>query len=263
MGRFWRLIGVAVLALFSLLVLAQEEGDPAKEAEKQKKQLLEQSGGILPSDLYVVQGEELFKARRGPRNASLENCDFGRGLGRLEGVVGRLPRYFFDTRRVEDLDSRIRSCMVRLQGFRPEEIRRSEVVAMAFYLASLSNEQPVAVRPLMPQERQLYALGEQLFNLRAGPRDMGCATCHVSYVGRRAGLLPYSDILKDKRAASHWPAFRYSNDQAWTMADRIRACYANLSMPAPEIDPVPLIALTLFMNVQANGARMDLPGFIR
>jgi sulfur-oxidizing protein SoxA len=76
------------------MVLAQEEDDPAKEAEKQKQQLLEQSGGILPSDLYVEQGEQLFKAKRGPKNASLEACDFGRGPGRLEGVVGRLPRYF-------------------------------------------------------------------------------------------------------------------------------------------------------------------------
>lgn len=262
MGRFRRLVGAAVLALFSLLVLAQEEDDPAKEAEKQKKQLLEQSGGILPSDLFVAQGEQLFKAKRGPRNASLEACDFGRGSGKLEGVVGRLPRYFFDTRRVEDLDSRIRSCMVRLQGFRPEEIRRSEVVAIAFYLSSLSNEQPINVRPLMPQERQLYALGEQLFWVRAGPRDMGCATCHVTYVGRRAGVLPYSDVVAG-RVAKHWPAFRYSNDQAWTMADRIRACYANLSMPAPDFYSDPIIALSLYMAVQANGAKMDLPGFLR
>ncbi|MDT7920411.1 MAG: sulfur oxidation c-type cytochrome SoxA [Meiothermus sp.] len=263
MGRFWRLVGAVALALFSLMVLAQEEDDPVKEAEKQKKQLLEQSGGILPSDLYVEQGEQLFKAKRGPKQVSLEACDFGRGPGKLEGVVGRLPRYFFDTRRVEDLDSRIRTCMIRLQGFRPEEIRRADVVAIAFYLASLSNGQPVTVRPLMPQEKKLYELGERLFYLRAGPRDMGCATCHVTYVGRRAGVLPYSDILKDKRAASHWPAFRYSNDQAWTMADRIRACYGNLSMPAPDFYSDPIIALTLFMNVQANGARMDLPGFIR
>ena len=39
MGRFWRLVGAAVLALFGLFVLAQEEDDPVKEAEKQKKQL--------------------------------------------------------------------------------------------------------------------------------------------------------------------------------------------------------------------------------
>ncbi|MCS7058085.1 MAG: sulfur oxidation c-type cytochrome SoxA [Meiothermus sp.] len=263
MGRFWRLLAALALALGALGASAQEEDDPVKEAEKQKKQLLEQSGGILPSDLYVQQGEELFKAKRGPKQASLEACDFGRGPGRLEGVVGRLPRYFFDTRRVEDLDSRIRTCMIRLQGFRPEEIQRSEVVAIAFYIASLSNEQTMYVRPLMPQEKKLYELGEKLFYLRAGPRDMGCASCHVTYVGRRAGVLPYSDLLGDKRVASHWPAFRYSNDQAWTMADRIRACYANLGMPAPDFYSEPIIALTLFMNAQARGARMDLPGFIR
>ncbi len=263
MGRFWRLAGVVLLTLVGLLALAQEEVDPFEEAQKQKQQLLELSGGILPTDLIAAQGEELFKAKRGPKNASLEACDFGRGPGKLEGVVGRLPRYFFDTRRVEDLDSRIRSCMINLQGFRPDQIRRNEVVAIAFYIASLSNGQPMTVRPLMPQEKRLYELGEKLFYLRAGPRDMGCASCHVTYVGRRAGVLPYSDILGDKRVASHWPAFRYSNDQAWTMADRIRACYSNLSMPAPDFYSEPIIALTLFMNTKAYGGKMDLPGFIR
>jgi sulfur-oxidizing protein SoxA len=260
MSRLWRLAATA-LAFLALLAFAQED-DPYKEAEKQKRQLLEQSG-VLPSDLFVEQGERLFKTKRGPKQASLEACDFGRGPGKLEGVVGRLPRYFFDTRRVEDIDSRIRTCMIQLQGFKPEEIRRSDVVAIAFYLASLSNERPVTVTPLMPQERALYALGEKLFYLRAGPRDMSCATCHVTYVGRRAGVLPYSDLLNDKRVASHWPAYRYSNDQAWTMADRIRACYSVLGMPAPDFYSEPIIALTLFLNVQARGGRMDLPGFIR
>lgn len=95
MGRFWRLVVALSLSLLALLALAQD--DPFKEAEKQKKQLLEQSGGILPSDLFVEQGEQIFKAKRGPKQVSLEGCDFGRGPGKLEGVVGRLPRHFFDT----------------------------------------------------------------------------------------------------------------------------------------------------------------------
>ena len=262
MGRLWRVMGVLAVAALALWGVAQDELSPAEEAKKQKQQLLEQGGGVLPSDLYVAQGEELFKAKRGPNGVSLEACDFGRGPGRLEGAVAQLPRYFFDTRRVEDLDSRIRSCMVRLQGFQPEEVKRSDVVAVAFYLASLSNEMPVNVRPLMPQEKKLYVLGEQLFQVRAGPRDMGCSTCHVTYKGRRAGVLPYSDVIGEKVAA-HWPAFRYSNDLALTMADRIRTCYSNLGMPAPDYYSDVVIALTLWMAVQANGAKMDLPGFIR
>jgi sulfur-oxidizing protein SoxA len=249
--------------VLALVTLAQE-GEPsaAEEAKKQKEQLLKQSGGVLPSDLYVVQGEELFAQKRGPKNVSLEGCNFGLGAGKLEGAVAQLPRYFEDTRRVEDVDSRIRSCMTGLQGLKPEEIKRADVIAVAFYLASLSNEAEMKVGLNTAQEKSLYALGEQLFWVRAGPRDMGCSTCHVTYKGKRAGVLPYSDVVGEK-VASHWPAFRYSNDSALTMEDRIRTCYSNLSMPAPDHYSDAVIALSLWMAVQSNGAKMDLPGFIR
>jgi len=50
MSRLWRLAATA-LAFLALLAFAQED-DPYKEAEKQKRQLLEQSG-VLPSDLFA------------------------------------------------------------------------------------------------------------------------------------------------------------------------------------------------------------------
>ncbi|RIH89411.1 sulfur oxidation c-type cytochrome SoxA [Calidithermus roseus] len=265
MSRLWRFVaaGLALLALgVGVFAQDQPEPSPAEEAKKQRQQLLEQGGGILPSDLYVAQGEELFKAVRGPKGVSLEGCDFGRGAGQVEGVVAQLPRYFPDTGRVEDLDSRIRSCMIGLQGFKPEEVKRSEVIAIAFYLASLSHEATVDVRLATPQEKRMYALGEELFWVRAGPRDMGCATCHVTYRGKRSGVLPLSDVVGEKVAA-HWPAYRYSNDSALTMEDRIRTCYSNLGMPAPDYYSDAVIALGLWLAVQSNGAKMDLPGFIR
>jgi hypothetical protein len=76
MSRLWRLAATA-LAFLALLAFAQED-DPYKEAEKQKRQLLEQSG-VLPSDLFVEQGERLFKTKRGPKQASLGDRASSRG----------------------------------------------------------------------------------------------------------------------------------------------------------------------------------------
>ncbi|MER3603407.1 MAG: sulfur oxidation c-type cytochrome SoxA [Thermus sp.] len=257
-----------VLLWGMLLLLAwglSQEVDPREEAKRQKELLL-QTAGVLPSELIVEQGKELFYAKRGPKNASLEGCDFGLGPGVLKGASVRLPRYFMDTNKVEDLDSRIRTCMIQLQGFKPEEIKRSEVVAIAFYVAAQSDGMPVQVRLLYPSEKAFYELGERLFYARSGARDIGCATCHVTYLGKRAGVLPYADVINvaGKGAAmTHWPAYRYSNDQAWTMEDRIRACYGNLGHPAPEFYSPAVIALQLFMAYHANGAKAELPGFLR
>src|SRR5688572_23396707 len=73
------------------------------------RKMLEQDN---PGELWIEKGKTLFHERRGPKNASLEQCDFGLGPGKLEGASVRLPRYFADTDKVQDLESRLVSCMV-------------------------------------------------------------------------------------------------------------------------------------------------------
>ena len=254
------------LVLFAALLLgvalAQGDVDPREEAKRQKELLLS-TAGILPTELVVMQGEELFH-RKGPSGKTMAECDFGLGKGVLEGAAARLPRYFLDTNRVEDLDSRIVTCMTRVQGFKPEEVKRDEVVAVAFYIASKSTGHKIQVRLLFPEERELYALGEKLFWARSGARDVGCATCHVSYVGRRAGVLPSADVRGKDKSWTHWPAYRYPNDQTWTMQDRIRACYGNIAHPQPALYSQPILALELYLAYHANGAVVEeWPAFVR
>ncbi|WP_038041427.1 sulfur oxidation c-type cytochrome SoxA [Thermus tengchongensis] len=257
--KAWLAAGVLALAV---LALAQEGVDPREEAKRQKQLLLE-TAGILPTELIVEQGKELFN-RKGPSGKTMAECDFGLGKGVLEGAAARLPRYFLDTNRVEDLDGRIVTCMTRVQGFKPEQVKRPEVVAVAFYIASFSTGKPIQVRLLFPQERELYALGEKLFYARSGSRDIGCATCHVTYVDRRAGVLPYADVLGKDKSWTHWPAYRYSNDQTWTMQDRIRACYGNIAHPQPDLYSLPILALELFLAYSNNGAVVEeWPAFVR
>jgi len=50
-----------------------------------------------PADLFEAKGEGLWSQKRGPKNASLEKCDLGKGPGVVKGVFVELPRYFADT----------------------------------------------------------------------------------------------------------------------------------------------------------------------
>ncbi len=45
-----------------------------------------------PADLFEVKGEDLWKKARGPKNASLEKCDLGKGAGVVKGAWVELPR---------------------------------------------------------------------------------------------------------------------------------------------------------------------------
>src|SRR5437867_3476733 len=95
---------------------------PAQQKEIERYRELLQDGN--PSELFEARGAEHWKAKRGPKNASLEQCDLGLGPGVVKGAYVRLPRYFADADRVQDLESRLVTCMVTLQGFTPEEAKR-------------------------------------------------------------------------------------------------------------------------------------------
>ena len=104
---------IAVLALCNLSFSAHAQKTSVQSIEEYRAML--QDGN--PADLFEAKGEGLWKQKRGPKNTSLEQCDLGKGPGVYKGVFLELPRYFSDTNKVQDLESRLLTCMETLQGF--------------------------------------------------------------------------------------------------------------------------------------------------
>ncbi len=67
-------------------------------AQKSATQSIEEYRAMLadgnPAELFEAKGEDLWKQKRGPKNASLETCDLGKGPGVVKGAFVELPRYF-------------------------------------------------------------------------------------------------------------------------------------------------------------------------
>src|SRR5829696_251576 len=93
-------VAAAVLVSFCAPLGAQNSADGLAIG----RQMLAEDN---PGELWVERGQRLFYAKRGPKNASLEACDLGLGPGKLEGAFAQLPRYFADTGKVQDLESRL------------------------------------------------------------------------------------------------------------------------------------------------------------
>ena len=104
---------IALTACLGLFGAVQAETKSAADGIAEYRRLLEDGN---PAELFEAKGEALWKQRRGPRNASLEACDLGQGPGVVKGAFVALPRYFADTGRVQDLESRLLTCMATLQG---------------------------------------------------------------------------------------------------------------------------------------------------
>jgi sulfur-oxidizing protein SoxA len=186
-----------------------------------------------PAYWTADEGEDLFHEKRGPRNASLEGCDFGKGPGVLEGAYAELPRYFEDTGEVMDLESRLIHCMKTIQGFAdddPAVTKRhgstSDLMRLQTYIAGKSSG--YAWNPPMdhPLEKAMRDAGEVLFYRRAGTMDFSCNTCHGQTGKRiRASVLPNMNVPEEWTKAVSWPAYRVGHQQVRSSYHRLRGCY--------------------------------------
>lgn len=226
-----------------------------------------------PAELFEAKGEDLWKKKRGPKNVSLEQCNLGKGPGVVKGVFVELPRYFPDTTRVQDLESRLLTCMETLQGFNAAEIAKTpfgkneqnNVTALATWIAGESK----GMRFNLPQghqsEKTSYEVGKRLFFKRGGSHDFSCASCH-SVEGKRIRLQDLPVLTKnpgDGVGFAAWPAYRVSNGQMWGMQLRLNDCYRLQRFPYPGFGSDATIALGTYMGVNAKGAASVAPALKR
>ncbi len=226
-----------------------------------------------PAELFEMSGEELWTTPRGPKNATLEKCDLGKGPGVVAGAFVELPRYFADTGRVQDLESRLLTCMETLQGFDSDKIAKTSynkgeqanLRDLATYVAGQSRELRFNVPQAHEKERDMYEVGKRLFYLRSGTHDFSCNTCHGEK-GKRIRLqdLPVlSSNPGDGIGFAAWPAYRVGNGQMWTMQKRLNDCYRQQRFPEPDFAGDATIALGVYMGVNAKGAMSIAPAIKR
>ena len=248
--------------------LAQQKSAADGIAEYRK--LLEDGN---PAELFEAKGEQLWKQKRGPKNASLEACDLGKGPGVVKGAFVELPRYFSDTKRVQDLESRLVSCMEILQGFDAAAIARTpfgrgeqaNVTALATYVATASRGMRFNLPQAHAEEQRSYEIGKRVFFFRGGTHDFSCASCH-GVDGQRIRLQDLPNLTKnpgDGVGFAAWPAYRVSNGQMWGMQLRLNDCYRQQRFPYPGFGSEVTVALSTYMGVNAKGAVSIAPSIKR
>ena len=219
-----------------------------------------------PAYWAMEQGEILFKEPRGPKQVSLEQCDFGKGPGVLEGAYVEMPRYFADAGKVMDLESRLMYCMKTLQGFTDEDKELKEkhgntdLVKLQTYIAAQSNG--MAWNPPLdhPLEKAMRAAGEEFFYRRAGISDFSCATCHGATGKRiRASVLPNAAIPAEWTKAISWPAFRVGHDAVRGSQHRVSECVWQMRQAEIVYGSDAAIAIISFWTDKARGQPAIIP----
>jgi len=226
-----------------------------------------------PAELFEAKGEGLWKQKRGPKNESLEKCDLGKGPGVVKGVFVELPRYFADTQRVQDMESRLVTCMETLQGLNAADIiktsfgsgEQNNVTALAAWISGESKGMKFNLPQANPKEHLAYEVGKRLFFQRGGTHDFSCATCHLED-GKRIRLQDLPNLTKNLGAGNafgSWPAYRHTPGQMWTMQLRYNDCYRQMRFPYPVFGSDATIALGSYLGVTGKGAVSIAPALKR
>jgi sulfur-oxidizing protein SoxA len=252
--------------------LAQSASGDAtvREIEKYRQAL----GDGNPAELWEARGENLWKQKRGPKQVSLEQCDLGVGSGKVKGVYAVLPKYFADTDKVEDLESRLVTCMVMLQGFTYQDAkknpfgspdRKSDMESLVAYVTSESRGMKMNVAVNHPKEKEAYDIGKTMFFHRGGPHDFACATCHGAD-NQRIRLQDLPNLTKPEpaqRAYTSWPAYRVSQGELRSFQWRLNDCFRQQRFPEIEFISQGSIALTTYLAKNANGGVLAAPAIKR
>jgi sulfur-oxidizing protein SoxA len=263
-------IAAAILCVSFAAVHAQ---DTEKEIERYREMISDPMSH--PGFRAVDRGEALGQEKRGTKNVSLEGCDLGMGPGKLEGASAHLPRYFKDADKVMDLEQRILWCMQNVQGFDTKDIvarpfssvsKPSEIEDIAVYVANKSSGMKIDVPQSHPKEKEMAAVGEELFYRRGGVNDFSCATCHADD-GKRIRLQNLPNLTKHGKQAQEtmgaWPAYRVSQSTVRTMQHRLYDCYRQQRWPKPAYASDALTALNVFLQKQAAGGEIQVPSIKR
>jgi L-cysteine S-thiosulfotransferase len=275
-----KLLGAALalgLAAVGLVAWAQAPQAPAAAPAKSAADSLAEYRALLadgnPADLFEAKGEGLWTTKRGPKAASLERCDLGKGPGVVKGTFVELPRWFADTQKVQDLESRLVTCMETLQGYNGAEIAatpfgrglQNDVTALATWVASESKGMAFNLPQGHPEEKRSYEIGKRVFNYRGGPMDFSCAGCHGE-AGKRIRMQDLPDLTKnpgDGIGFAAWPAYRVSNGQMWGMQLRLNDCFRQQRFPYPLFGSEATVAVATYMGVNAKGAKSVAPAIKR
>ncbi len=158
-----RRTAIAATLAFAVAGAAHAQGKSTADGIAEYRKMLEDGN---PAELFEAKGEDLWKRTRGPKNVSMEQCDLGRGPGVVKGVFVTLPRYFPDTKRVQDLESRLMTCMETLQGIPAAEVAKTpfgrgeqqNMEALVAWISAESRGMRFDLSQSHPAEREMYEL---------------------------------------------------------------------------------------------------------
>ena len=181
--------------------------------------------------LLSIEVKDWWKKKLGPKNSALEKCNLGLGPGEVMGATKALPKFFFDDNQFHDVKSRLKSCMVKHQGFNKFVINSNYqyhkiVSSITVWLHDLSKTETFSVSQVHDYEKKMYTIGKNVFFFNSFFDDFAFSICLASG-GKDLRQFPLVNNLHEtaKIVLNAYPKYDVSNNKVIFIKDHISKCF--------------------------------------
>jgi sulfur-oxidizing protein SoxA len=205
-----------------------------------------------PGMLWVLDGEQLWKARNGAAGKACADCH-GDARESMKGVAARYPAFDKALGRPVNLEQRINMCRATHQQATPLAYESRELLALTAFVAQQSRGLAIETGS-DPELAPFVAKGRDLFMQRQGQLNLSCANCHDDNWDKR---LAGSAITQAHPTG--YPIYRLEWQSLGSLQHRLRGCIAGIRAQPYDYGAPELVELELYLMSRAKGMPMEAP----
>lgn len=215
-----------------------------------------------PAEMDGAEGEQLF--------GELIGVD---GYAKMLGVkTADLPKYLSGFPRYVDAAGKVVTISQTIQmaaasaGKPVPKLNSNEMLKMTLYMKALANGHKTSIDvKANKQMKEMYALGQQVFEDRRGGRGLSCYSCHSpDIVGQRLRMQNLPDLgASVTAAAGTWPAYRMTKSETTALDKRFQQCMDNALLAKIPLGSREMVALEVYVTEKTKGNPIQVPGVKR
>jgi sulfur-oxidizing protein SoxA len=247
----------------ALLLIAAVSPLPASEIPQAERrsgfsfmapetQAMQNDDTANPGMLWVLDGEQLWKARNGAAGKACADCH-GDARESMKGVAARYPAFDKALGRPVNLEQRINMCRATHQQATPLAYESRELLALTAFVAQQSRGLAIETGA-DPALAPFVAQGRDLFMQRQGQLNLSCANCHDDNWDKR---LAGSAITQAHPTG--YPIYRLEWQSLGSLQHRLRGCIAGIRAQPYDYGAPELVELELYLMSRAKGMPMEAP----
>ena len=249
-------------ALLSVVLCGMLSADEKLSMSDSDKAMYAEMVENNPASMDLAEGEEMFNSMIGvdayAKMVGVKTKD-------LPKFIAGFPHVLKPAGKVVTLAQSLQMAMADRNQTVPK-LESAQIVKMSGHLKSLANGQKTNIDvKANKQMKEMYALGQTVFEERRGGRGLSCNSCHsADVVGLRLRMQPLPDLgAKETAAAGTWPAYRMTQSAMVTLDKRMQQCMKNALLAELPLGSKEMVALEVYVTNKTKGNAIQIPGLKR